>query len=304
MTTLRDLYKMLDLTENATFEEVKRSYRKKALLLHPDKGGDPELFKNINLAYETLKRKNEKTHDTFGQIFEKFVKHLIYEKQKCSAIIHTHKVSLENICTRKIIKLKVNLVKLCECTTTNYKICENCLGNGYIYTINNFGIFIQKVQEKCKLCESEGKNYTGCEKCKNGIYLEDKIFELYLNPEIHDGYRYIFKNQGNQEKGKNQGDFIVIIEYLQHNIFIKNNKDLILTKDITLKQSLCGFTFDIKHPSGETINIFSKSIIKPSMFLKIAGKGISTEGNLIINFNIIFPDNLDKEKIDLLKTII
>lgn len=31
-----------------------RAYRKKALALHPDKGGDPEKFKEVTSAYETL----------------------------------------------------------------------------------------------------------------------------------------------------------------------------------------------------------------------------------------------------------
>lgn len=304
MTTIKDLYKILDLSEHATFEEVKSSYRKKALLLHPDKGGDPEQFKNLNLAYETLKRKNENPNNTIGQVVENFIKHFIYEKQKCQPIIYKHKVSIEDICSRKIIKLKLSLLKICQCTTTNYKICEKCLGNGYIYNMKNFGIFIQKIQEQCKICDSEGKNYIGCEKCKNGIYLEDKIFELYLNPEISDGYNYIFKNQGNQEKGKNQGDFVVILEYLQHNMFSIENKDLIIRKNISLKEALCGYMFSLQHPSGEMVNISSTSITKPFMFLKISGKGISQEGNLIINFNIIFPDILDSEKIDLLKSIL
>lgn len=33
---------------------LRRAYRKKALSLHPDKGGDPELFKEVTSAYEAL----------------------------------------------------------------------------------------------------------------------------------------------------------------------------------------------------------------------------------------------------------
>jgi DnaJ family protein A protein 2 len=34
--------------------EIKKAYRKKALKEHPDKGGDPEKFKEISKAYDTL----------------------------------------------------------------------------------------------------------------------------------------------------------------------------------------------------------------------------------------------------------
>ena len=39
---------------NASDQEIKKAYRKKALKEHPDKGGDIEKFKEITKAYETL----------------------------------------------------------------------------------------------------------------------------------------------------------------------------------------------------------------------------------------------------------
>ena len=47
-------YELLDVPTNATTEEIKKHYRKYALLHHPDKGGDEEQFKLIREAYETL----------------------------------------------------------------------------------------------------------------------------------------------------------------------------------------------------------------------------------------------------------
>ena len=47
-------YELLDVPKNATTDEIKKHYRKYALLHHPDKGGDPEKFKEIQTAYETL----------------------------------------------------------------------------------------------------------------------------------------------------------------------------------------------------------------------------------------------------------
>jgi DnaJ family protein A protein 2 len=44
----------LGVEKNATTDEIKKAFRKKALKEHPDKGGDPEKFKEISIAYEVL----------------------------------------------------------------------------------------------------------------------------------------------------------------------------------------------------------------------------------------------------------
>ena len=47
-------YELLDVPVNATTDEIKQHYRKYARIHHPDKGGDPEKFKEIQTAYEIL----------------------------------------------------------------------------------------------------------------------------------------------------------------------------------------------------------------------------------------------------------
>lgn len=47
-------YELIGVKVNATDQEIKKAYRKKALKEHPDKGGDIEKFKEITKAYETL----------------------------------------------------------------------------------------------------------------------------------------------------------------------------------------------------------------------------------------------------------
>merc|ERR1712048_1287038 len=47
-------YKLLDVDKNASEAEIKKAYRKLAVTHHPDKGGDPEKFKEITRAYEVL----------------------------------------------------------------------------------------------------------------------------------------------------------------------------------------------------------------------------------------------------------
>merc|ERR1719428_1684600 len=47
-------YKLLEVEKGADTPEIKKAYRKLAVKHHPDKGGDPEKFKEITRAYEVL----------------------------------------------------------------------------------------------------------------------------------------------------------------------------------------------------------------------------------------------------------
>ena len=64
-----DPYKELGISYNATEKEIKNAYRKLAIKHHPDKGGDPEKFKQVAAAYETLTNKDKKNiYDQFGSV--------------------------------------------------------------------------------------------------------------------------------------------------------------------------------------------------------------------------------------------
>ena len=53
----KDYYRILGVPRDATDDQLKKAYRKKALKYHPDKNRDPgaeEKFKEIAEAYEVL----------------------------------------------------------------------------------------------------------------------------------------------------------------------------------------------------------------------------------------------------------
>jgi DnaJ-class molecular chaperone len=47
-------YELLGVAKTADASEIKKAYRKAALQHHPDRGGDPEKFKELSKAHEVL----------------------------------------------------------------------------------------------------------------------------------------------------------------------------------------------------------------------------------------------------------
>jgi curved DNA-binding protein len=63
----KDPYKVLGVERDASQDSVKKSYRKLARKLHPDRGGDPEKLKRVNAAYHMVgDTKKRKLYDEFG----------------------------------------------------------------------------------------------------------------------------------------------------------------------------------------------------------------------------------------------
>ena len=57
---MKDYYKILGVSEDASADEIKKAFRKLAVKHHPDRGGDEKRFKQANEAYDTLKNPQKK----------------------------------------------------------------------------------------------------------------------------------------------------------------------------------------------------------------------------------------------------
>lgn len=326
-----ELYDIIGVNSNASKEEIKKAYRNKAKILHPDKGGDPDKFKKLSYAYEILgNEEKKKLYDKFGKnglknnpdISEDIFSNLFnmggnsfnmfnmftrgFNKPKTRPILHNYNVTLEQLCTNKIVTLRYVRDRLCGCNK-GYNKCKECNGNGVnIQHIQLGPGLIQQIQKECKECKGSGSVNKGCEKCKNGILEEKNEVNLYLKPTMVNGYKYIFKDEGDENSEGVKGDFIVILKYKKHKEFYtKDDNNLYVYKNISLKESLTGYVIHLEHPNGEKISVnTSGQIIQPSTTITYKEKGMSKDFNMIISFTIDFPKMLSNEQIEKIKQIL
>lgn len=119
----------------------------------------------------------------------------------------------------------------------------------------------------------------------------------------------ILEGKGNIMNDRCKGDIKVIIQVTNDSDFIRKGLDLILHRSISIKDALCGFTFELKYLNGKTYTISNPAgnIIVPEYNKQLDGMGLkrgNAVGNLIIVFHIQFPTSLDMETIDKLKEIL
>jgi DnaJ homolog subfamily A member 2 len=329
------LYDLLEISPSASVDEIKKAYRKKSLIHHPDKGGDVEVYKQINSAYQILsdpqKREmydmggenglrdsggipEDMLSAMFGNIFagglggglRGGLGNLFKMYNKSAIAVHVHKVTLEDLCTRKVVKLKLTRDRVCSnMDESKAEICKSCNGRGVI--VQRLQIapgMVQQIQQPCFKCKNRGKIYPSCDQCVDGIIQDPKVFELHLTPELENGYKYAFQGEGNQEIGKQPGDFVVILQYEEHPLFKTEGKDIVYTHTLTLKEALCGHKLDLTHPSGEIITISTSDVTTSETIEKIPNKGLSYQSNLIIKYRVKFPEKLTLEQFEILSKIL
>jgi DnaJ domain len=71
-----DPWKLLGVTRTATCHEIKRALRRRAFATHPDRGGDPEDFKQAYAAYEYLMALEPRTATSGGTAEENHDPHV------------------------------------------------------------------------------------------------------------------------------------------------------------------------------------------------------------------------------------
>lgn len=218
------------------------------------------------------------------------------------------KVSLKQIVLEEIVDLKFERIMCCSvCDGKGYKSdadvlsCAPCNGTGIITQMRQLGPgMIQQIQRPCDKCRGEGKIVREEGKCKEcggrKVKKEEAVEKFRLNCDMNNGDQIPLHGVGCKipECGK-QGDVIILLEVENDKGWNRDACNLEYNLDILLSEALCGFNKIIELLNGKRIVIRSDEIVKPGERRVVYGKGLRS-GDLIINFNIIFPDYLNDEE--------
>lgn len=235
----KDYYKTLGIERNASVDEIKKAFRKKALESHPDKtNGDDTLFKEINEAYSILSEdESKKQYDNpnqfdnmnmnmnmsgndniFAQMFNNMGGFTNMDMnmniningqninvnrgpQKRNTFNHNIKISLRDAHTGIKKNLRVKIIKNCLSCTSN---CIKCNGRGIINQTIQAGPFMQQIQTNCNTCNGCGimtNVNERCDICRGKLLTEEeKLLSLNIPACVSNGFNIKFDGLGEQIK--------------------------------------------------------------------------------------------------------
>mmetsp|Transcript_107104 Transcript_107104/g.313216 ORF Transcript_107104/g.313216 Transcript_107104/m.313216 type:complete len:520 (+) Transcript_107104:106-1665(+) len=272
-------YKLLEVDKNASDSEIKKAYRKLAVKHHPDKGGDPEKFKEITRAYEVLSDSDKRSkYDRFGEeglegdgggdpsdIFEAFFGGGGRRggggggrrRQKTKDVVQPLKCTLEQIYNGQTKKMAITRQVIDK--QKGVVTCSDCDGRGVKVEVIRMGPMIQQMQSACSSCGGNGKSF----KTKQ----EREVLEVHIQKGSPDGHKISFREMADEHPDADPGDVIFVVKQQEHKEFKRKGADLFIERKIALVEALCGVQLTIEHLDGRKLFIKTQpgEIIKPMM---------------------------------------
>jgi len=329
------LYKTLGVEKSVSTKDLRRAYLKLSKTHHPDKGGDADMFKKINAAYEILSdpEKREK-YDKYGvegvsedggggggggeDLFSMFFGGQRGGRggrsgpRKGPDTQHPIKVSLEDLYNGKTVKLAINR----RVIVGEPLVCNSCKGQGMKVEIRQLGPgMITQVQRPCGECQGQGTSA----KTKQ----ERKLLEVHIEKGMSHNEKVTFRNMADETPNMEAGDIHFVVQAKEHSLFKRKGADLLVTKDVGLNQALTGFQWKITHLDGREIVIKTKpgQIIQCETTDEETGRTLPfitvvkdegmpsrgnpfVRGNLYIAFHVKFPTSLTADVVSTLKKIL
>ena len=154
--------------------------------------------------------------------------------RKGPSINHPLKVSLEDLYNGKTVKLAVNRKVIVGAV----KECDKCNGQGAVMEIRQIGPgMITQVQRHCDACGGQGNQAER--------KTERKVLEVHVDKGMKHNQKITFANMADEIPNMEAGDINFIVQEKDHELFKRKGADLLITKELTLNQALCGFAVSL-----------------------------------------------------------
>jgi len=318
-----NFYKILGVDDNTSQDEIKKAYRKLSLKYHPDKNPSPEateLYKKINEAYDTLgDEQKRKQYDMERQ--NPFMKMGQMNGMGGMGGMGAMGGDIDEIFKSFFgvngmpFGMRMGPDEFGGMSGFPPGVQFQVFHNGRPVNVNtmnkpspivkNVIIDIEQVFSGCTIpIEIERWIHDN-----NTRILENETLYISIPKGIDDGEIIVIKDKGNIVNDACRGDVKLFIKVVNNTEIKRMGLDLIYEKKITLKEALCGFTFEIKYIKGKmyTLNNANGNIIIPGYRKIIPNMGLTREsstGSLIVIFHIEFPEKLTETQINELKNIL
>jgi len=319
------LYNILGLEKEASKEEIKKAYRKLALVHHPDRGGNEEEFKKITKAYEILSDDDKrKRYDLTGSetdqpqggggfnpedIFNMFsgfnpfggnnpFSNFKNAKKKLENTTYNMSITLEDSFKGCINNLVISNDLKCDCLTS----CDKCKGEGKVILQIRNGPFLQQLQTDCDKCKGRGVISTfGCSRgCSKGFKKVKENIVVQIPPGVVNGWEITFSEKGKQKVLDNEisGDLVIKINVKEDKNFKRDGNNLVYNKTVSFRESLLGTIIEIPSFANEEEVLELNEVISEKDYV-IKGKGFKWDnsvGDLVVRVKIDYNvKSLDRE---------
>ncbi|PSG99983.1 MAG: molecular chaperone DnaJ [Nanohaloarchaea archaeon SW_4_43_9] len=337
----KEYYELLGVGEDASQDEIKKAYRKKAKKYHPDSNSDTadeEKFKKINKAYDVLSDEDKrKKYDRFGEqgveghagrgqrraasnfqdIFEQIFGGGGFSnrgrKRGNHLKMHTT-ITLEEAYqgVEKTFEVE-RKVECSDCDGTgaenkNSSTCSRCSGRGKVEQVQRTPLGRARSVTECPECDGRGEiPETKCSEC-NGTGLKEKENKITVDipPGVKDGQRLRMSGEGDRSISGENGDLFLYINLEEHEIYERKNEDLFTTLTVGIGDVALGAKVELEHPDSD-IQLDIPEGTQPGQVLRVQGKGMPTQrrmrnkGDLYVKIDVHVPENLTEEQREILE---
>lgn len=227
------------------------------------------------------------------------------------------KLTLEEIATGVSKKIKIKRFKKCSsCHGTGaensggFKTCTACNGTGEIRQVSRsiFGQFVNITT--CGNCNGEGRVISNpCKVCGGeGRVQEDATVTVDIPAGVSTGNYLTLRGEGNAgRRGGPNGDLIVVIEELPHEIFQRQGDDIIYELSLSIPEAVLGGEVEVPTLTGRA-KLKLEQGLSPGKILRMKGKGLPNlntkkYGDQLIIVNIYVPSKISQHERDLMQSL-
>ena len=309
----KDYYEILGVPPNATEKDIKKAYRRLALKHHPDKNNnDPraaEKFKGIAEAYEVLS--NPKTRDIYDKYGEEGLKGSSGGGGGTPGNAHGFSsFSFSNVDPFQTFFRVFSRGGQSGLSSGGF---DGFGGgdDGVFMNLSNFGSGRKRDPPiERDLYVSLDDVLNGCEKrikVTRTVYNEDQrtchgeenVLTVTVRKGWKAGTRVTFPAAGDQYPGRIPADIVFTIRDKPHPVFKREGSDVRYVANIGLRDALLGCSVEVPAlEPGVRVPVDCHSVVKPGSTIVVPGCGLpyskdpSTRGDLIVEFSVVFPDQL------------